>query len=75
MTGYKLETRNVPRGRFVREQDPANKIVRVYRNSPEDLILQIWKGRSHLLVALDASEARFIAEALLATANELVARS
>ena len=71
MTILVLDTQNRPRSKFVREQDPSNQKVRVYRNSPEDLILQLWNGRRYTLIALLPAEARAIAQALIEIADEL----
>ena len=68
---FKLDTKNKPRGRLVREADPDEQCVRVYKNSPEDLMLQIWDGRRYLLVALYPQEARAIADALVETADAI----
>lgn len=68
---FKLETRNPPRGKLVREGDPDAKCVRVYRNSPDHLILQLWSGKRYMLVTLYPAEARMIAEQLDAVADEL----
>lgn len=68
---FKIETRNRPRGKLVREGDPDAKCVRVYRNSPDDLILQLWSGKRYMLVTLYPGEARSIAEQLVAVADEL----
>jgi len=68
---FKIETRNKPRGKIVREGAPDDKCVRVYRNSPDDLILQIWNGKRYMLVVLYPQEARAIAAQLIADADEL----
>jgi hypothetical protein len=68
---YKLETRNKPRGRLVREADPNVQCVRVYKNSPNDLMLQLWAGKRYMLVALSPQEARDIASELVAVADKI----
>lgn len=72
---FVLETKNKPRGRLVREQDPDNKLVRVYKSSPEDLILQLWSGKRYMAVALEPAEARAIGEQLIEIADKLVEES
>ena len=69
---YKIETRNKPRSRLAREA--SMHCVRVYRDSPTDLILQIWDGRRYMLVALAPQEARDIASELVATAESIETR-
>jgi hypothetical protein len=66
-----LTTKNKPRGKLVREQDPDNQIVRVYKNSPHDLILQLWAGNRYMAVALEPAEARAIAEELVNVADAI----
>lgn len=65
---YKLITRNKPRGALVRNADDTHG-VRVYKNSPETLNLQIWSGRRYMLVSLSPQEARDIAGELVADAD------
>lgn len=69
---FRLETKNKPRGKLVREQDPNNKTVRVYKNSPYDINLQLWSGRSYMLVALEPAEARAIGEQLIEVADKMI---
>jgi hypothetical protein len=70
---FKLETKNPPRTKLVKEQAYIPGAVRVYKNSPSDMILQMWmpNGR-YMLVALYPAEARAIADALYATADEFM---
>lgn len=68
---YKIETRSRPRSKLVRDADSALHCVRVYKHSPEDLILQIWDGKRYMLVALFPEEAREIAGALRTIAYQV----
>ena len=69
MSMYRIVTRNKPRSKLVREVDPDTRCVRVYKNSPEDMHLQIWDGKRYMLVALFPEEARSIARALVEAAE------
>jgi hypothetical protein len=66
---YKLETRNKPRGKLVREQDPHAHCVRIYPGSPDEIMLQLWSGKRYMLVALQPAEARAIGETLMSWAT------
>jgi hypothetical protein len=66
---YKIETRNRPRGKRVPDGDPDAGCVRIYKNSPQDLILQLWDGKRYMAVALFPHEARYIANELVAAAD------
>lgn len=62
---FRLETKNKPRGKLVRAgSDSDSFCVRVYRNSPSDLILQLWSGKRYMLVVLERVEACAIAQEL-----------
>lgn len=67
---FRLETVNKPRGRLVRAGSDSDAFcVRVYRNSPSDLILQLWSGKRYMLVVLEQAEARAIAQELLTVSD------
>jgi hypothetical protein len=66
----RIDTVNSPRSGFVRDTEPA-ACVRVYRNSPDTVVLQIWNGRRYLLVHLLPVEARGIALQLNDLADEV----
>lgn len=70
---YRLETKNKPRSKLVREQAYGPGCVRVYRASTEDIMLQMWcpNGR-YTLVALSPAEARAVAEELVAVADSFL---
>lgn len=72
---YVLKTRNKPRSALVKGADPDDSVVRVYKSSPQDLILQLWSGRRYMLVALFPAEARTVAKELLACADAVDAGS
>jgi len=65
-----IETVNSPRSSFVRDAEPA-ACVRVYRNTPDTVVLQIWNGRRYMLVQLLPVEARGIANQLNDLADEV----
>jgi hypothetical protein len=65
---FRIETRNPPRSKLVKDADEAS-CVRVYKHSPEDLMLQIWSGKRYMMVALFPEEARAIAAQLVAAAD------
>jgi hypothetical protein len=67
---FRLETRNKPRGKLVRDADEST-CVRIYKESPETLLLQIWAGKRYMAVSLLPQEARAIAEAIVAAADEI----
>ena len=71
MATYRLKTRCMPRSKLVRDGDPTDRLVRVWKNSPEDLTLQIWSGKRYTLVNLYPDEARDIAAELLAVAKSI----
>lgn len=68
---FRIETKNAPRSKHVREMPYGLGAVRVYQHSPEDIALQLWcpNGR-YTLVALFPEEARAIGEQLIALADE-----
>lgn len=70
-TMFKIETKNKPRSKLVRDADPSSQCVRVYKASPEEVMLQLWSGNRYTLVALMPGEARAIAEQLVVIADEL----
>lgn len=45
---------------------PGENMLRIYRQSPEDINFQIWKGRSVTSISLTFAEAEETAKALLA---------
>jgi hypothetical protein len=69
MYEFRLSTRNKPRSRLVKEEDPDTGMVRVFKSSPEDMALQIWSGRRCTMVSLFPAEARAIAHALIQQAD------
>jgi hypothetical protein len=70
---FTFETINKPRGALVRGATNDLRCVRVFRNSPEDLILQIWNDKRYMLVALHPAEAHRIALALIKEAEGISA--
>jgi hypothetical protein len=67
-----VKTKNQPRSKFVREQKGFDGCVRVYQNSPGDVVLQLWcpTGR-YTLAILSPQEARQIAGELNAIADAI----
>ncbi len=71
---FRLVTKNKPRGKLVRAGSDSDAFcVRVYRNSPDDLILQLWSGKRYMLVVLEQSEAQKIAQELWAVSDTVEA--
>lgn len=67
-------TRNAPRRNVVRKHDPLSSpnSVRVYRNSPEDVMLQLRRTMDYASVTLSFNEARQLAAMLLAVVEDQV---
>lgn len=71
---FRIVTKNRPRGKLVRAGSDGDAFcVRVYRNSPSDLILQLWSGKRYMLVVLEQSEAQTIAQELLTVSDTVEA--
>jgi hypothetical protein len=70
---WKLNTHNKPRSKFVRDAVGDAHCVRVYKNLPDSLILQLWSGKRYTLIALAPDEARAIAHELVAVADIIAA--
>jgi hypothetical protein len=64
-----IQTRNKPRRKIVKEMD-GQDCVRVYRNSPEDVVLQIRRKNDFIQIALMFDEAQEVANKLLAAIAE-----
>jgi hypothetical protein len=64
-----IQTRNKPRRKIVKEMD-GQDCVRVYRNSPEDVVLQIRRKNDFIQIALMFDEAKEIADKLLTAIAE-----
>ena len=65
-----LATRNKPRRNVVREDLSGQDCLRVYRNSPEDVMLQMRRTKDYIGIALSFDEARALAAMLIAAAGE-----
>jgi hypothetical protein len=72
MTDHTIQTRNAPRQTIIRSKDPDDQKaywVRAYRQSPEDVYLQLrWKGR-YVGVSLTFDEARALGAHLIGEAG------
>ncbi len=67
---FRIVTKNKPRGKLVRAGSDSDAFcVRAYRNSPSDLILQLWSGKRYMLVVLEQSEAQAVAQELLVVSD------
>jgi hypothetical protein len=64
-----IETKNKPRRTIIKEMTEQN-CVRVYRSSPQDVILQIRRKNDIVQIALMFDEAKEIADKLLAAIAE-----
>jgi hypothetical protein len=64
-----IETKNKPRRKIVRDMN-GQDCVRVYRNSPEDVVLQIRRKNDFIQIALMFDEAKEVADKLLAAIAE-----
>jgi len=65
-----IATRHAPNRTIVRDGMTSQNAVRCYRNSPEDVMVQIRRIKEYVSVALTFDEAREFGQALIDAANE-----
>lgn len=68
--GQILATRCKPRRNIAREDLDSPNSVRVYRASPEDVMLQMRRVKDYIGIALTFDEARELAAMLIAACDE-----
>jgi hypothetical protein len=66
---FRIETRNKPRGHILRNSE-GDFCVRVYKNDPTTINLQICAGKRWLLVSLSKDEAIEIADRMYLIAGD-----
>lgn len=66
-----LDTQNKPRRNIAREPLTSPNCVRVWRNSPEDVMLQLRRTNDYICISLSFDEARQLAAMLIENCGEL----